>query len=126
MKTIYQFITFSFIGALTAVLHLLFVFFCTDVLGLNYLASSMFSYACAIVFNFCMQRKFLFHDASPDTRSSQFTRFIVVSGACFVLNSVFMYTLVSVFSVWYILAQAVTIMTLTLLTFITYRTYVFR
>ena len=120
-----QFIKSCAVGVSVALAHLAFVFFLTDILGVNYLLGSTLSYTCAIAGNFYLQRYFVLWGGA-DKAHVQFVRFMLISCVCLVLNSVLMYLLVSVCGLWYLVAQVLTIIMLTVCTFMSYRLYVFR
>lgn len=125
-ETILTVVKFGLVGGTVALLHVLFVYFLTSVVGVWYLLSSCFSYACAIILNFILQKGFVYRRAKDGDTKSQFYVFTVTSLVVLLLNTILMYLLVSVLLWNYLVAQVVVVAALSALTFFVNRNFIFR
>lgn len=125
-ETLLTVIKFGLVGGTVALLHILFVYFLTSIAGVWYLLSSFFSYACAIILNFVLQKGFVYKRAEDGNTASQFYLFTATSLVVLLLNTVFMYLLVSTLLWHYLVAQVVVVAVLSALTFFVNRNYIFR
>jgi putative flippase GtrA len=117
---------FALAGGSVAILHLAFVYFLTSVLGFWYLLSSVVSYICAIILNFALQKFFVRQNLERSGIEVQFFHYTLVSSVMLLLNILLMYIFVSVFSVYYLLAQGSILFVLSGATFYINRCFIFR
>ncbi len=119
---------FLITGGSVAIFHLLFVYILTSLLGIWYLASTIFSYTCAIMLNFVLQKKFVFTAPSQEsgrTEKHRFSLFTTVAVLHLVLNTLLMYSFVDLFGFNYLLAQIAILFFLSLATYFINRYFIF-
>jgi putative flippase GtrA len=117
---------FILVGGSIAVLHLLFVYFLTSVIGWWYLTSTIVSYSIALVLNFVLQKFFVRKNNDTSVMGPQFIYFTLLSLTNLGLNVLAMYIFVSLFLWPYLLAQALIVGSLAAATFFINRTFIFR
>ena len=123
-----EIIRFVFAGTIVAILHLAFVYFLTSVLGIWYQVSTTFSYLCAFILNFLLQKYFVRKDRDVEINRIK-TQLLAYVGATLIvlgLNLFLMYIFVSIFLWHYLLAQALVLLLLSLTTFSINRNLIFR
>lgn len=75
------------------------------VLGLWYLAASGIAFVLSVVVSFTLQKFWTFEDTATHLMGRQFTAYCVIAVANLLINTMFMYFLVSVLGLWYLAAQ---------------------
>jgi putative flippase GtrA len=117
---------FTLVGGTVALLHLVFVYFLTSILGWWYLYSVIFSYTGAIMLNFTLQKFFVRKNHATEKIKSQFVAYAIISVGFLGINTLIMYLFVSIFLWQYLVSQALVIFTLSALTFLINRHFIFR
>ena len=121
-----QLFRFGVVGALVSVMHLLLVFFLTDIVGVWYLYSTVISYVVATISNFFFQKFYVMRHMETSETHIQFVKYILLALLCLLINTVGMYALVELLHIPYVYAQILVLGFLAAFTFIVSRTYVFR
>lgn len=116
---------FIIVGGGVAILHLVFVYFLTSILGWWYFTGSVFSYTCAIVLNFFLQKYFVRKNSEAESTGKQFFSFVLLALFCLGSNMLFSYILVSIFLWNYLLVQALIVLALAVATFLINRNFIF-
>ncbi len=121
----FQIFKFVGVGGGVALLHLSFVYVLTSVVGVWYLLSSVISYVCATIFNFLLQKFFVWRNTQTETIKTQFLLYATLTSVCLGCNVLLMYVLVSLLGWQYLIAQTLVIMLLSIVTFVVNRTFIF-
>ncbi len=107
-----------------AVLYsLLFIF--TSQYGIYYLFSFVMAYTISTTFAFFLSKKFVFNSFNPKTIQRQYKEFFYFYLIIFIVNTLFLYTLVEYAGLWYLFAQLLIGITTTPMVFIFIRILVF-
>ncbi|HBM45768.1 MAG: hypothetical protein UT05_C0002G0074 [Parcubacteria group bacterium GW2011_GWF2_38_76] len=109
--------------ALAVDLSLIFIF--TDVFLWNYWISANIAFIITILVNFLLQKFWTFGDNVVHRTKAQLFKFFTLSLLNLFANSILMYVFVSLFGIWYLLAQTVITAILFLFNFVVYRFYIF-
>ena len=109
-------------GASTQI-GLLYVF--TDIVGLWYIYSSLLAFLIAIIISFTLQKFWTFADGEIKKAHYQFAYYMGVAVLGIFINTIFMYIFVSIFGIWYILAQIITGGIIAVFNFIMYKFFIF-
>lgn len=109
-------------GASTQI-GLLYVF--TDIVGLWYLYSSIFSFLAAIIVSFLLQKFWTFEDKKTDKLHHQFVKYMAVAILGLLVNTFAMFLLVDLLLLWYILAQIITGIIIAVMNFLMYKFFIF-
>ena len=121
-----QIVRFLVAGTSIAVLDLVILTILTEVFGWWYLLSSVVAYVISLVTNFFLQKHWTFGDSQFAGLQRKIGLFVLNALLNLFLNSVLMYTLVDILSVWYILAQALVMAGLAIMNFMVYRLIIFK
>lgn len=102
----FKFLKFSLVGAASVVLNLTCFYFFVDVIGLNYLLTTVFAFFLVNLFGFYVNKNYSFVD-SNQKYFSQVIRYYIIMAANLVLNGILMYLFVSVLRVHYLLSSLI-------------------
>jgi len=98
---------FSTAGAATVSLYYLLLAFLTEVLGFWYLTSSIAAFLIGYATNFTLQKLWTFKERSTHALSRQVTLHLALQFGNLVLNTTLLYLLVEYGQLWYITAQLI-------------------
>lgn len=101
-----EIIRFCLVGAATFGLDYSSLYFCTEIVGMNYLPSAAFSFTVAVVINYVLCLKFVFTGQKQQNRKSLLF-FILASIVGLGLNQFCMWFLVEHIGLYYLLAKLV-------------------
>lgn len=120
-----MFIKAILVGFVSAVVDLSLLFVLTDILLWNYWISANIAFVIAVFVNFSLQKFWTFNGFGSTRAHTQMFKFFSNALLNLVVNSILMYVFVSIFGIWYLLAQAIITLLLFLFNFAVYRYYVF-
>lgn len=115
-----KFIRFAITGGLAALVDLVGLKTLVDLVGIDYLIATVIAYALAIIVNFSMQKFWVFVDKENSKVARQFSQFLALSLANLVINAFLMYLLVDIVGVYYLLAQTLILVFLTIINWALY------
>lgn len=110
LKTYKNFPIFFAIGGACALLDLGLLYLLTDRLGIWYLFSGMLSFLVTATLNFALNKRFTFHNDSPEYRR-QYSKFILVAIMGLAINTMILFLCTSVLGVWYMASRVVASLT---------------
>lgn len=125
------FLRYAIVGVLGTLVDLGTLYSLTEWSGVDPKTSSLFpvfvaiAFVAAVINNYVLNRMWTFK-SQDDNVSAQFFRFLVVSTGGFFLTQILMWLMVSLFGVWYLLAKAVTSMTVLIWNFGLNKMWTFR
>lgn len=112
-------IRFAITGGTAALINVLVLYAFTDWLGIWYIASEVVAFACALAYNFMLQRLWTF--ASEGAAAKQGVAFVAVNIFNLFLNALILYALVEYFGLWYIAAQLIAALLIACESYFVYR-----
>ena len=128
IRSVYQntmFVKSIFVGCVSATTDLSLIFIFTDLLHWHYWISANVAFFIAVLVNFSLQKFWTFGNSESKGTGFQAFKFSLNALLNLVVNSILIYVLVSVFGIWYLLAQAMITLMLFLFNFAIYRFYIF-
>ena len=120
---LFRYLVSGFTGAGTQI-GSLYLF--TDILGIWYLYSSIFSFLIAIIISFLLQKLWTFGDREVAGAHHQFMKYVAVAVVGIVTNTCLMYIFVDVAGIWYIFAQIIAGGVIAVFNFLAYKFFVFK
>ena len=90
-KLIEQILKFGFVGILAFFIDYGLMIFCTEVLGIYYLWSSLISFTVSVIFNYIMSVKWVFNVDNGKTQTQNLVFFITFSVIGLGLNQLLMW-----------------------------------
>lgn len=88
--------------------------------GVWYLYASIVSFLCCVVVNFLLQKYWVFVMKGTEKQVFEMTQFLLIALLNLVLNTVLMYSLVSILGIYYVFAQVFCILVLSVLNYFLY------
>jgi len=125
------FLRYAIVGLIGTLVDVLTLYALTELSGINPKTSYLFSLFVAIAFlaavvnNYVLNRLWTFKSRDQNV-TAQFVRFLIVSCGGFLLTQALMWVLVPVLGVWYILAKALTSVTVMIWNFGLNKLWTFR
>jgi putative flippase GtrA len=101
-------------GGTSAISNLLILYLLTDVFGLWYLFSSVASYICGFFVSFTLHKFWTFQSKELHKVPRQLSLHILLAGINLWLNTLLLYFFVEYCGLWYMFAQALTIVLIAL------------
>jgi putative flippase GtrA len=119
------FVKYLIAGGTAAFVDLALLFVLTHYFGLHYLWSASLAFLLAFFVSFFLQKFWTFRDSNRETMNKQMFQYLVTALINLALNSAIMFLLVSVFGLWYMLAQMIAGGTIALWSFLIYHFLIF-
>ncbi|MFA7685578.1 MAG: glycosyltransferase [Candidatus Gracilibacteria bacterium] len=120
-----QFIKYCIVGGLNTFIDIGALYLFVEYLKIAVIPSSVLSFIIAVANSFLMNKLWTFKDKSTNYRK-QFIKFLIVSIIGLGLNTAFMFTFVSLLSMWYILSKIITSLIVLTWNFLVNRFWTFR
>lgn len=98
---------FVLISGFTTVIDFMILMIATELLGVNYLLSNIFSFVISATMNFILSTKFVFSINNNATHTANFIAFIGLSFIGLLFNQFILWTLTAKFGIFYIISKAV-------------------
>ncbi len=110
---------FIIVGSLVTGLNVFLLYIFTEFLGIWYLVSAGLAFITALFTSFFLQKLWTFRDSSPQKDvNSQIRAYVFLVFSSLAANLIGMYILVSIFRVYYLLAQLVVAGSLAIIRFL--------
>ena len=113
-------------GATAAATNIGILFLLVQFGQMHYLPASVIAFVCSVAVSFTLQKFWTFQDHHTHDVHSQFGRYLAVILTNLALNTIFVYTLVEKFAVWYLLAQPISGLLLAVAGYYAYKHLVFQ
>ncbi len=97
-------IRFGFIGIMSTLVDIGLLYFFVSYLNVWYIYSAAISYCCGVLFSYCLNKYFTFHDVNPNI-FTQFTTFAGISLGSLFMNIAVIWVIVEIFSQNYLIAK---------------------
>lgn len=109
------------VGSVGVALYYAVLWFLTELVGLWYFASAVFASLASFSTLFVLQKYWTFRERDTSRIHQQFRAYALWSTTSMVLNLVFLYSLVEYLGLWYLAAQVVSTIALTLASYVVSR-----
>lgn len=122
-KLINQILKFGVVGGLAFVIDYTLLYILTEFLEVHYLISSVISFTVSVIFNYIMSIKWVF-DVNRKQGVKEFVVFVVLSIIGLGINSLIMYLMVDIMSIYYMISKLVSTAVVMVYNFITRKIFV--
>ena len=122
-KLINQILKFGVVGGLAFVIDYTLLYILTEFLRVHYLISSVISFTVSVIFNYIMSIKWVF-DVNRKQGVKEFVVFVVLSIIGLGINSLIMYLMVDIMSIYYMISKLVSTAVVMVYNFITRKIFV--
>ena len=113
-------------GGLAVLANLLLLFLLTEYFRVHYLYSAMLSFSAGFLVTFFLQKFWTFRDNDRSKTTTQMTLTFAVAAINLFLNTFLMFVFVEEVHLWYMLAQALASLLLSIETYFLYKNVIFR
>lgn len=120
-----QIVKYLISGGTSAVANLFLLYVFTDLLGIYYLLSSIFSFVFAVMLGFTLQKFWTFKGSHVEGTRRQAVAYLSVAISNAFLNTILLYLLVEYAGIHYLLAQFINSAMLAIGSFIIYKKIIF-
>jgi dolichol-phosphate mannosyltransferase len=103
-----EFLKYALIGFSGIFVNLLFLYFLTDVAGIYYLVSSVFSFSIATTWNYFFNKIWTFKENLKEEFGEKYFKFFVVSLFALGVNTLGMYFFTEIVGFYYLFSQVLT------------------
>ncbi|MBR3161661.1 MAG: GtrA family protein [Bacilli bacterium] len=114
-----QLLKFGIVGGIAFLIDFFVLYFCTDILNIHYLISSIISFTVSVIFNYILSVKWVFNVNNDNSKKKNFIVFIVLSIIGLLINELIMYIMVDKFKIYYMLSKIVSTIVVMIFNFIT-------
>jgi len=104
-KQIVEFLKYALVGFSGIFVNLLFLYFLTDVAGIYYLISSVFSFGIATFHNFILNKIWTFKENFREKIFIKSGKFFAVAGVSLLVNIFFLYFFTEIMGIYYLFSQ---------------------
>lgn len=122
-KLINQILKFGVVGGLAFVIDYTLLYILTEFLEVHYLISSVISFTVSVIFNYIMSIKWVF-DVNRKQGIKEFVVFVALSIIGLGINSLIMYLMVDIMSIYYMISKLVSTAVVMVYNFITRKIFV--
>lgn len=126
MPKLKKLVRYLFSGGISFMTNLLGLFLLVHFAHMYYLLASVLSFLIALTVGFTMQKFWTFRDHATDRMHAQFATFTLVATINLGINTVLMYSFVSLLGVWYLLAQVFAALLIATESYFVYKKFVFQ
>ena len=121
------FIKFGLVGGLGTIVNLLILYFLTDIIGIHYLISAIFSIEVSVITNFLLHDSWTFKERKVSlSKPSRFLKFHVVIALGLVTSYALLFLLTEFLNLYYILSAFIGILAGFLINFLFSSNFVWR
>ena len=124
MKKLFnQLFRFGIVGFIAFFIDYGILYFLTDIVGINYLISSIISFSISVIFNYIASTKFVFNVGHKQTYKD-IVLFVVLSVIGLGINSLLMYIGVDIFHINYLIVKIAATAVVMVFNFITRKIFI--
>ena len=121
-----QFIKYIIAGVIVAIFNLSFLYLLTELFNFWYILSITISFPLVFLLSFLLQKFWTFQNKSVSVIKKQAFQHLLMAVFNIIFNLCGVYILVEFFSVWYMLAQFIILVILSIISFVLYKFIVFK
>ena len=113
-------------GSSATAVDIFLLFYLTEIVGMWYLYSAVFSFGVSFFVSFYMQKYWTFEDKREHVKTKQLVMYFLVAGTNLSLNTAILYYLVDYLGIYYLLAQLMAVGFLGIGSFLMYNIVIFK
>ena len=102
-----QFFRYIFVGGTAFVVDFAFLYFFSDICGIYYLISAIFSFIISVLVNYIMSTKWVFNQDNIENRVLEFNLFIIISTIGLVFTEILLYFFTDILGIYYLISKIV-------------------
>lgn len=102
-----QLFRYIFVGGTAFIVDFFFLYFFSDILGIYYLISAIFSFIISVLLNYLMSTKWVFNQGNIENKILEFNLFILISTLGLIFTEILLYFFTDVLGVYYLISKVI-------------------
>jgi putative flippase GtrA len=102
-----QFFRYVFVGGTAFIVDCFFLYFFSDICGIYYLISAVFSFIISVLVNYMMSTKWVFNQNNIENKVLEFNLFILISTIGLVFTEILLYFFTDICGIYYLISKII-------------------
>ena len=102
-----QFFRYVFVGGTAFVVDFFFLFFFSDICGIYYLVSAVFSFIISVLVNYVMSTRWVFNQDNIENKVVEFNLFMLISTIGLVFTEILLYFFTDICGIHYLISKII-------------------
>lgn len=102
-----QLFRYVFVGGTAFIVDFSFLYFFSDICGIYYLISAVFSFIISVLVNYVMSTKWVFNQDNIDNKVLEFNLFILISTIGLVFTEILLYFFTDICGLYYLVSKVI-------------------
>jgi putative flippase GtrA len=102
-----QLFRYIFVGGTAFVVDFFFLYFFSDICGIYYLLSGVFSFIISVLVNYLMSTKWVFNQDNIDNKVLEFNLFLIISTIGLVFTEILLWLFTDIIGLYYLISKIV-------------------
>lgn len=104
---IIQFFRYVFVGGTAFVVDFFFLYFFSDICGIYYLISAVFSFIISVLVNYVMSTRWVFNQDNIENKVVEFNLFMLISTIGLVFTEILLYFFTDICGIHYLISKII-------------------
>ena len=102
-----QLFRYIFVGGTAFAVDFFFLYFFSDICGIYYLISAVFSFIISVLVNYVMSTKWVFNQDNIQNKVLEFNLFILISTIGLGFTEILLYLFTDIFGIYYLISKII-------------------
>ena len=102
-----QFFRYVFVGGTAFVVDFFFLYFFSDICGIYYLVSAVFSFIISVLVNYVMSTRWVFNQDNIENKVVEFNLFMLISTIGLVFTEILLYFFTDICGIHYLISKII-------------------
>lgn len=102
-----QLFRYVFVGGTAFIVDCVFLYFFSDICGIYYLISAVFSFIISVLVNYMMSTKWVFNQNNIENKVLEFNLFILISTIGLVFTEILLYFFTDICGIYYLISKII-------------------
>lgn len=102
-----QFFRYVFVGGTAFVVDFFFLYFFSDICGIYYLISAVFSFIISVLVNYVMSTRWVFNQDNIENKVVEFNLFMLISTIGLVFTEILLYFFTDICGIHYLISKII-------------------
>lgn len=102
-----QLFRYIFVGGTAFIVDFFFLYFFSDICGIYYLISAVFSFIISVLVNYIMSTKWVFNQNNIENKVLEFNLFILISIIGLIFTEILLYFFTDILGIYYLISKIV-------------------
>lgn len=102
-----QLFRYIFVGGTAFTVDFFFLYFFSDICGIYYLISAVFSFVISVLVNYVMSTRWVFNQDNIENKVMEFNLFLLISTIGLVFTEILLYLFTDVLGIYYLISKII-------------------